>query len=50
MKLKETIRGNFNIMSKNLKVFLGIVFFFILLKGYIFFYINPSIHLNPIIK
>ena len=34
-------------MSKDLKVFLGVASFFILLKGYIFFNINPSIYLNP---
>ena len=39
-----------NNMSKDLKVFLGVASFFILLKGYIFFNINPSIYLNPIIN
>ncbi len=37
-------------MSKDFKVFLGVAVFFILLKGYIFFNINPSIYLNPIIN
>jgi len=34
-------------MRKELKIFLGIVIFFILLKGFIFFFIGPSIHTNP---
>ena len=35
-------------MKKGLKTFLIIALFFVLLKGYIFFFINPSIHLNPL--
>ena len=38
--------GNF-IMRKELKLFLFVAIFFILLKGYIFFYISPSILTNP---
>ena len=34
-------------MSKDFKVFLGVAGFFILLKGYIFFYISPLILTNP---
>ena len=34
-------------MSKDFKVFLGVISFFVLLKGYIFFNINPSMYLNP---
>ena len=37
-------------MTKNLKVFIGIICFFVLLKGYIFFNINPSIYLNPLMN
>ena len=37
----------FDIMSKNFKVFLAVISFFVLLKGYIFFNINPSLYLNP---
>ena len=35
------------IMRKELKLFLFVAIFFILLKGYIFFYISPSILTNP---
>ena len=41
---------SFDIMSKDFKVFLGVAGFFILLKGYIFFNINPAMYLNPIIN
>ena len=34
-------------MSKDFKVFLGVISFFVLLKSYIFFNINPSMYLNP---
>ena len=34
-------------MSKDFKIFLGVAGFLVLLKGYIFFYINPSMYLNP---
>ena len=34
-------------MSKDFKIFFGVVSFFVLLKGYIFFNINPSMYLNP---
>ena len=34
---------SFNIMSKDFKIFLGVVSFFVLLKGYIFFNINIDI-------
>ena len=34
-------------MSKDFKVFLGVAGFLVLLKGYIFFYISPSILTNP---
>lgn len=34
-------------MSKDFKVFLGVAGFLVLLKGYIFFNINPSMYLNP---
>ena len=34
-------------MSKDFKIFLGVVSFFVLLKGYIFFNINPAMYLNP---
>ena len=34
-------------MSKDLKVFFVVASFFVLLKGYIFFNINPSMYLNP---
>ncbi len=37
-------------MSKDFKVFLCVVSFLVLLKGYIFFNINPSMYLNPIIN
>ena len=40
----------FNIMSKDFKIFLGVISFFVLLKGYIFFNINPTMYLNPIIN
>ena len=38
--LNQSMRS-FNIMSKDFKIFLGVVSFFVLLKGYIFFNINP---------
>ena len=34
-------------MRKELKLFLFVAIFFIFLKGYIFFYISPSILTNP---
>ena len=34
-------------MKKELKVFISIAIFFIILKGYIFFFISPSILTNP---
>jgi len=37
-------------MSKDFKIFLGVAGFLVLLKGYIFFSINPSMYLNPIIN
>ncbi len=37
-------------MSKDFKIFLCVVGFLILLKGYIFFNINPAMYLNPIIN
>ena len=40
----------FNIMKKDFKVFLGVASFLVLLKGYIFFNINPAMYLNPIIN
>ena len=37
-------------MSKDFKVFLGVAGFLVLLKGYIFFNINPAMYLNPTIN
>ena len=34
-------------MTKDFKLFLLVAIFFILLKGYIFFYISPLILTNP---
>jgi hypothetical protein len=37
-------------MNKGLKTFLFIALFFVLFKGYIFFFINPSINLKPLLN
>ncbi len=37
-------------MSKDFTVFLVVAGFLVLLKGYIFFNINPAMYLNPILN